>query len=88
MQVFLRKKINKNYTTYKIYTYISHHQLHIQTLHIIQNEVLTMDIKHLSNRQLSKKVVQCIYLVYRIAMGFIQLSFGMLVKLAIDIIRL
>ena len=60
-----------------------------------------MDIKHLSNRQLSRKVVQLIYagcpklmqiyLVYRIVMGFIQLSqlsFGMLVKLAIDIIRL
>ena len=40
-----------------------HHQLHIQTLCIIQNEMLTMDIKHLSNGQLSKKVVQltCIY---------------------------
>ena len=30
-------------------------------IHIIQNEVLTMDIKHLSNRQLSRKVVQLIY---------------------------
>ena len=39
-----------------------HHQLHLQTLHIIQNEVLTMDIKHLSNRQLSRKVVQLIYM--------------------------
>ena len=46
---------------------------------------------HLSNRQLSRKVVQVvqyIYLVCRIAMGFIQLSFGMLVKISIDIIRL
>ena len=35
--------------------------MYLQTLHIIQNEVLTMDIKHLSNRQLSRKVVQLIY---------------------------
>ena len=28
--------------------------------HIIQKEVLTMDIMHLSNRQLSRKVVQLI----------------------------
>ena len=49
------------------------------TLHIIQNKVLTMDIKHLSNGQLSRKVVQLIYvgcprimqiyLVYRIDIG-------------------
>ena len=60
----------------------SHHQLHIQTLHIIQNEVLTMDIKHLSNRQLSRKVVQLIYvssprimqiyLAYKVAMGLLH----------------
>ena len=63
---------------------------------VIQKKVLTIDIKHLSNRQLMRKVVQLIYvgcprlmqihLVYRIAMGFIQLSFGMLVKLTIYII--
>ena len=57
-----------------------------------------MDIKHLSNRQQSRKVVQLIYvgcprimqiyLVYRIAMRLIQLSFGVLFKLAIDIIQL
>ena len=32
-----------------------------KTLHIIQNEVLTMGIKHLSNRQISRKVVQLNY---------------------------
>ena len=65
---------------------------------MIQNEVLTMGIKHLSNGQPSRKVVQLIYvgcprlmqiyLVYRVVMGFILLSCGMLVKFAIDIIRL
>ena len=38
----------------------SNHQLHIQTLYIIQDEVFTMDIKHLSNGQRSRKVVQLI----------------------------
>ena len=39
----------------------SHHQLHIQTLYTIQNEVLTMVKKHLPNGQLSRKVVQLIH---------------------------
>ena len=39
----------------------SHHQLHIQTLYIIQNEVLTVDIKDLSKGQLLRKVFQLIY---------------------------
>ena len=73
-------KINKNYINNRIYTYIYiPHQLHIQTLYIIQNKVFTMDIKHFSNGQLSRKTVQLIYVdcprimqtyfVYRISMG-------------------
>ena len=71
-----------------------HHQLHIQTLYIIQNEVFTMVKKHLSN---GRKVVQLIYVgcprlmqiyeEYRIIMRFILLSFGILVKFIIDIIK-
>ena len=67
------------------------------TLYIIQNEVFRMVKKHLSNGQLSRKVVQLIkvgyprliqiYYVYRIVIGFILLPFGMLIKFAIDIIR-
>ena len=58
---FIRKSTKTTLLTKYIHICTSHHQLHLQTLHIIQNEVLTMDIKHLSNRQLSRKVVQLIY---------------------------
>ena len=58
---FIRKSTKTKLITKYIHICTSHHQLHIQTLYIIQNEVLTMDIKHLSNRQLSWKVVQLIY---------------------------
>ena len=58
---FIRKSTKTTLLTKYIHVCTSHHQLHIQTLHIRQNEVLTMDIKHLSNRQLSRKVVQLIY---------------------------
>ena len=95
---FITKSTKTTLFTKYIHICTSHHQLHIKTQHIIQNEVLTMDIEHLSNGQLSRKVVQLIYvgcprlmqiyLVYRIAMGFILLSFGVPVKLSIDILRL
>ena len=58
---FIRKSTKTTLLTKYIHICTSYHQLHLQTLHIIQNEVLTMDIKHLSNRQLSRKVVQLIY---------------------------
>ena len=58
---FIRKSTKTTLLTKYIHICTFHHQLHLQTLHIIQNEVLTMDIKHLSNRQLSRKVVQLIY---------------------------
>ena len=76
---FITKSTQTTLLTKYIHICTSHHQLHIQTLHIIQNEVLTMVKKHLSNGQLSRKVFQLlylgcprimqIYLVYRIAMG-------------------
>ena len=58
---FIRKSTKTTLLTKYIHICTSHHQLHLQTLHTIQNEVLTMVIKHLSNRQLSRKVVQLIY---------------------------
>ena len=41
--------------------YIPPPAAYIQTLYIIQNEVFTMVKKHFSNGQLSRKVVQLIY---------------------------
>ena len=58
---FIRKLTKTTLLTKYIHIRTFHRQLHIQTLHIIQNELLTMDIKHLSNRQLSRKVVPLIY---------------------------
>ena len=40
--------------------YISPPALYTNTIQERQNKVLTMDIKHLSNRQLLRKVVQLI----------------------------
>ena len=59
---FIRKSIKTALITKYIHICTSHHQLHLQTLHIIQNEVLTMDIKHFSNGQLSRKEVQLIFI--------------------------
>ena len=58
---FIRKSTKTTLLTKYIHICTSHHQLHIQTLYIIQNEVFTMIKKHLSNGQLSWKVVQLIY---------------------------
>ena len=62
---FIRKstksKLLTNYTCMYITTTSCSR---IQALYIIQNEGLTTDIKHLSNGQLSRKVVQLIYVGY------------------------
>ena len=41
---FIRKSIKTALLTKYIHICTSHHQLHIQTLYIVQKEVLTMDI--------------------------------------------
>ena len=53
-------KINNIYTTYKIYTYryIPPPATYANTIHNAKQ----IDIKHLSNGQLSRKVVQLIYM--------------------------
>ena len=56
---FLRKSTKT--TLLSIYICTSHHQLYIITLYTIQNKVFTMVKKHLSNGQLSMKVVQLLY---------------------------
>ena len=56
-----QQKLKTTLFTKYIHICTSHHQLHIQTLYIIPNVVFTMVKKHLSNGQLSKKVVQLIY---------------------------
>ena len=58
---FIRKSTKTTLLTKYIHICTSHHQLHIQALYIMQNEVFTMVKKHLSNGQLSRKIVQLIY---------------------------
>ena len=58
---FIRKSTKTTLLTKYIHICTSHHQLHIQTLYIIQDVVFPMVKKHLSNGQLLKKVVQLIY---------------------------
>ena len=45
----IRKLTKVTLLTKSIHICTSHHQLHIQTLYIMQNEVFTMVKKHLSN---------------------------------------
>ena len=56
-----QQKLKTTLFTKYIHICTSHHQLYIQTLYIMPNVVFTMVKKHLSNGQLSKKVVQLIY---------------------------
>ena len=49
---FIEKSTKTTLLTKYIHICTSHHQLHIQTLYIIQNVVFTMVKKHLSNGQL------------------------------------
>ena len=58
---FTRKSTKTILLTKYIHRCTSHHQLHIQTPYIIQDVVFTMVKRHLSNGQLSRKVVQLIY---------------------------
>ena len=59
--VDLRKSTKTTLLTKYKHICTLHHQLHIQTLYIIQNVLFTMVKRHLSNGQLSRKVVQRIY---------------------------